>query len=89
MGQSEEKVRTAGVEGTRSRCLRRRAGVRRDCLQRRRLVPGLRKVLLPAPPPQPVNIARSGSFIDGGRSWCDPFKSWEVIYSNDPCEVCS
>ncbi|EKX46889.1 hypothetical protein GUITHDRAFT_107245 [Guillardia theta CCMP2712] len=29
----------------------------------------------------------SGSFIDGGRSWCDPFKSWEVIYSNEPCEV--
>jgi len=27
-----------------------------------------------------------GSWVDGGRSWCDPFKSWEVMWGFDPTE---
>ena len=26
------------------------------------------------------------SWIDGGRSWCDPYKSWEVMWSYEPLE---
>mmetsp|Transcript_2155 Transcript_2155/g.3460 ORF Transcript_2155/g.3460 Transcript_2155/m.3460 type:complete len:178 (+) Transcript_2155:704-1237(+) len=29
----------------------------------------------------------SGSFLDGGRSWCDPFKSWEAVYAVEPSEA--
>lgn len=25
--------------------------------------------------------------VDGGRSWCDPYKSWELMWSFDPLEV--
>eukprot|EP00164_Ancoracysta_twista_P006323 GFYU01008786.1.p1 GENE.GFYU01008786.1~~GFYU01008786.1.p1 ORF type:complete len:600 (+),score=201.97 GFYU01008786.1:95-1894(+) len=25
-----------------------------------------------------------GSWIDGGNSWCDPFKTWQAMYKNEP-----
>lgn len=27
--------------------------------------------------------------MDGGRSWCDPFKTWEVMWSHEPAEATS
>ncbi|KAJ3190623.1 hypothetical protein HK101_008526 [Irineochytrium annulatum] len=28
----------------------------------------------------------AGSFVSGGKSWCDPFKTWQVIYGHDAAE---
>jgi hexosaminidase len=26
----------------------------------------------------------SGNFVTGGKSWCDPFKTWQTIYDYEP-----
>eukprot|EP00299_Pterocystis_sp_00344_P004916 c16213_g1_i1.p1 GENE.c16213_g1_i1~~c16213_g1_i1.p1 ORF type:complete len:228 (+),score=57.56 c16213_g1_i1:310-993(+) len=28
----------------------------------------------------------SGNYVTGAKSWCDPYKSWEDIFNNDPIE---